>query len=247
MIERGERDLGRAVAEIENALKRAADPGRAGNEKRYLKSKLEHLGVSVPLIRKTAREWLHRHPETRRQDFLPVVCALWADPVHEYRVCAAELLRQRTDRLEAADLQLVEGLLRQSGTWALVDNLALHVAGPLLVRFPELCRFLDRWATDDDFWIRRAALLALLMPLRRGEGQFDRFSRYADAMLEEEEFFIRKAIGWVLREVSRKDPESVFHWLSPRVTRASALTLREASKYLPEEQRNLLYEIRAAG
>jgi 3-methyladenine DNA glycosylase AlkD len=76
-------------------------------------------------------------------------------------------------------------------------------------------------------------MLALLVPLRRGGGDFERFARYADAMLEDREFFIRKAIGWVAREVSKKRPALVAEWLAPRMHRASGVTLREARKYLP--------------
>jgi hypothetical protein len=68
---------------------------------------------------------------------------------------------------------------------ALVDGLSASVVGGLLQRYPELAETLDRWSTDEDFWIRRSALLALLLPLRRGQGDFARFGRYADAMLEE--------------------------------------------------------------
>jgi 3-methyladenine DNA glycosylase AlkD len=96
---------------------------------------------------------------------------------------------------------------------------------------------LDRWAVDDDFWIRRSVLLALLVPLRRGDGDFQRFSRYADGMLDEEEFFIRKAIGWVLRDTARKRPDLVYRWLLPRAARASGVTVREAVKPLSAEQR----------
>ncbi|HEY5013186.1 MAG TPA: DNA alkylation repair protein [Acidimicrobiia bacterium] len=103
---------------------------------------------------------------------------------------------------------------------------------------------LDRWAVDDDFWIRRSALLALLGPLRGGTGDFDRFSRYADAMLEEKEFFVRKAIGWVLRETAKKRPELVYHWLLPRAARASGVTVREAVKPLSEQQRNAVLAAR---
>jgi 3-methyladenine DNA glycosylase AlkD len=106
------------------------------------------------------------------------------------------------------------------------------VAGSLVERSPTLGRKLDRWARDPDFWIRRSAMLALLMPLRRGGGDFERFSRYADAMLDEREFFIRKAIGWVLRDTSKRRPAMVSEWLAPRMHRASGVTLREALKYL---------------
>ena len=96
---------------------------------------------------------------------------------------------------------------------------------------------LDRWAVDEDFWLRRAAMLALLVALRRGDGDFDRFGRYADAMLEDTEFFIRKAIGWVLRDTARRRPAMVYQWLLPRAARASGVTLREAVKPLTEDQR----------
>jgi 3-methyladenine DNA glycosylase AlkD len=150
---------------------------------------------------------------------------------------AVELLDLRAALLTAEDIALVERLLRESRTWALVDGLAASVAGRLVERFPELGAVLDRWAQDEDFWLRRSALLALLGPLRRGGGDFPRFARYADAMLDEREFFIRKAIGWVLRETGRKRPELVSEWLLPRAARASGVTVREAVKHLPERER----------
>ncbi len=104
---------------------------------------------------------------------------------------------------------------------------------------------LDRWAIDDDFWIRRSALLALLVPLRRGAGDFDRFARYADVMLEEKEFFIRKAIGWVLRDTARRRPDLVFGWALPRAERMSGVTVRELVKPLSDEQRAAIEAARA--
>jgi 3-methyladenine DNA glycosylase AlkD len=67
---------------------------------------------------------------------------------------------------------------------------------------------------------------------------------YADAMLDEKEFFIRKAIGWVLRDVSKRRPDEVYRWLSPRAKRASAVTIREAVKYLSAEQREKILDAR---
>jgi 3-methyladenine DNA glycosylase AlkD len=78
-------------------------------------------------------------------------------------------------------------------------------------------------------------MLALLPALRRGGGDCARFSRYAHSMLGQREFFIRKAIGWVLREVSKKRPQLVRDWLRPRRARLSGVTLREAVKYLPDD------------
>jgi 3-methyladenine DNA glycosylase AlkD len=155
-------------------------------------------------------------------------------------MAATVVLERKQALLTPADMPLLERLLREARTWALVDSLAASVVGPLLLRFPELASTIDRWASDDDFWIRRSALLAHLLPLRRGEGGWERFTRYADAMLEEKEFFIRKAIGWVLRETAKKRPDLVFEWLAPRTHRCSGVTIREAVRPIPPEQRDAL-------
>jgi 3-methyladenine DNA glycosylase AlkD len=217
---------------IEAALRAHADPVRARGGKAYLKSELEFIGVTTPVFRRAIKNQLAETPMRDRTTLLAAVSALWANEVFELRAAAVELLDTHGALLLPADLALVERLVRESHTWALVDGLATHVAGSLVERHPTLARKLDAWARDKDFWLRRAAMLALLVPLRRGGGDFDRFARYADAMLEEREFFIRKAIGWVLREVSKKRPSLVAEWLAPRMCRASGVTRREALKYL---------------
>jgi 3-methyladenine DNA glycosylase AlkD len=225
-----------SAAAIDRKLRAAGTAERAANEKRYLKSDLEHYGVTVPAIRRIVKAWVGDHPDPDHAELLGLVGELWKEPVHERRMAAVELLVLQAGLLEPDDIPLVERLLRESKTWALVDPLAAVVAGPVLEQHPEADRVLDRWAGDDDFWIRRSALLSHLKSLAAGGGNFERFGRYADAMLEEKEFFIRKAIGWVLRDTSRKRPELVYGWIAPRTHRASGVTIREVVKRLPEAQ-----------
>ena len=229
--------------QLEAQLRTLGTAERAAHEKRYLKSELEHLGVTVPALRKVVVALLRAQPDFEHDDVLGLARALWKQPIHERRAAAVEVLEFSKNLLRPEDIELIEDLLRESRGWALVDNLAASVAGDLVERFPKkLAAVLDRWAKDGDFWLRRSALLALLLPLRRGAGDFERFCRYADGMLGEKEFFIRKAIGWVLRETAKKTPERVVAWLLPRAARASGLTVREACKHLParDKQRLLL-------
>lgn len=221
-----------AVSELDAALRSAGSPERAEGEKRYLKSDLEFYGVDVPTTRRVVKAFLAAHT-LDRAGLVDTVTDLWDRLVHERRMAAALLLESESGLLESDDVALVERLLRESRTWALVDLLAVSVAGPLLDRDPDAAMTLDRWATDEDFWIRRSALLAHLRALRSGGGDFERFGRYADAMLEEKEFFIRKAIGWVLRDTARRQPSLVYDWLAPRAHLASGVTVREAVKRLP--------------
>jgi len=233
------------AAAIEASLRGLGTPERAASEKAYLKSDLEFTGTAVPAIRATVRAWCRARPKLAHGELIAVTEALWARPVHECRMAAVELLDANPRLLRPGDAALIERMLRTARTWALVDGLASNVMGALTERHPELTAVLDRWAGDEDFWLRRSAMLALLVPLRRGEGDFGRFAGYADQMLEEKEFFIRKAIGWILRDTAKRRPEMVAAWLEPRAHRASGVTMREAVKPLPPEVAARLLAARA--
>ena len=222
---------------VELRLRALGTSERAEHERRYLKSALEHVGATVPQVRREAKRIAK--DVSVHAELMALVEALWARPVHERRACAAFLLHARADLLGPDDMPLLERLVRDSRTWALVDVLAGDVLGEMLVRHPKAMPRVGAWAADEDFWVRRAALLSQREPLKAG-APFARFASYADGMLDEREFFIRKAIGWVLREASKRRPDEVYDWLLPRAQRASGVTLREAVKYLTSEQRATL-------
>ena len=231
------------IAGIVAALRACGSPERAVQEKRYLKSDFTHLGAPVPAVRKVAVAAVRQG--VTRDDVLRLARTLWAvradgRPVHEARLAAVETLARRVDLLQAGDLAAGEELIRDSVTWALVDPLAEKVVGALAGRSPELFAELDGWPCDPYLWIRRSALLALLPGVRNGAPDLDRIGRYGDALLDEKEFFIRKAIGWVLRELAKKDPGWVRDWTAARVARISGVTLREAVRPLPAEERDAL-------
>lgn len=220
---------------LEEQLAAIGDPSRAAQEKRYLKSRLRFHGATLPQIERVVRSFTVEWPIAGRDQLVALVAALWQEPVHDRRMAAVMLLERHRQLLGVSDLDLLEHLIRESGTWAYVDALATTVVGPICAGVPAAGGILDRWAADPDFWVRRSALLSQLRPLRDG-APLERFGRYADAMLDEKEFFIRKAIGWVLREAGKRRPAEVSAWLGPRTHRASGVTMREAVKYLPEAE-----------
>jgi 3-methyladenine DNA glycosylase AlkD len=234
-------DVTSTAAALEERLRAVGTPERAEGEKRYLKSDLEFLGATVWEIRREVKSLAKEHPELSHDELVALVDALWSRPIHERRMAATLLLEAYPELIGPNDLPLLERLVRESRTWAYVDGLAADVLGELLLLHPQAASKLDRWPRDPDFWVRRAALLAQMKPLRNG-APFERFGRYADAMLDETEFFIRKAIGWVLRETGKTRPDEVFEWLAPRTHRAAGVTMREAVKYLGAEQGETLMQ-----
>lgn len=227
-------DADRAASALTASLRALGDPGRAAQEKRYLKSDLEFFGVTMPELRRAVRAAARDYRSLSRADAVAWSLALWREPVHEPRTAAVEVLRLAAGNLTADDLGTVERLIRQARTWALVDPLSGDIAGTVALRHPAAWTRIDGWARDDHFWIRRSALLALLPGIRNGRADLTRFERYAEPMLGEKEFFIRKAIGWVLREISKSDPGWAAAWTARRAGEMSGVTFREAVRRLPE-------------
>ncbi|OLT38057.1 hypothetical protein BJF79_28010 [Actinomadura sp. CNU-125] len=230
-------DVEGEAARILAELRGLADPVRAENERRYLKSTFVHIGVPVPALRKVAVSAVREPPA--RDDLLALAAALWTvedagRPVHEARMAAVEVLVKRVKVLEPGDVEVAERMVLDSASWVYVDNLAERVAGALVLREPGLAAVLDDWVADPCMWVRRSALLALLPGVRTGAPDLARLARFGDALIGETEFFIRKALGWVLREQSKKDPAWVANWVEAHIRDVSGVTLREAVRHLPD-------------
>ena len=238
-------DGGTLAVELDARLAALGTTARADRERAYLKSRLRHHGTRVPDIRAEVRALLRSRPNLDRATLLELVEDLWRRDVHEDRMAAAFLLAARVELLQPDDLDVVERLLRQAETWAIVDTLAPAVVGPMADSNPGLESRIDGWVDDPDLWMRRSSLLRHLGPVRRGNEDLSAFAPKADRLIDDREFFVRKAMGWVLREAARHDPEAVAAWLEPRVSRLSGVTLREALKPLPEPVASRLRALRA--
>jgi 3-methyladenine DNA glycosylase AlkD len=226
-----------AIKFFTRRLRRAGSAARAKGEKAYLKSELRFWGTGQEPIRAAVREYCSAHPDLGRAELRAIAQTLYATDVHELRAAAIGVLERNRETLVDRDLPWVMTLVRKSKSWAYVDWIAPKVIGDVIARDPRGRKRLPIWAKDGNFWVRRAALLAEHDALRAGAGDFPLWARLAASMLDEREFFIRKAIGWVLREVSKKRPELTYAFLRTHRGRVSRLSLQEGAKYLPPSQR----------
>ncbi|MEV5988568.1 DNA alkylation repair protein [Streptomyces sp. NPDC052051] len=230
----------RLVEQLTARLRAAGDPQTAEGAKRYLKSDLLHYGVRLPVIRKAVADSVRANGRLGHPQLVACTRALWAPEVHESRIAAAILLERHVPVLRPEDTALLEELLRDSRTWALVDLLAGSVAGRLLLREPAVVDTYRRWAAEEHQWIRRSGILGFLLSVGDDAGfapYWPVFTEIGDPLLEDPRFFVRKALGWVLRQASKKHPAEVHGWLLPRAGRSSGVTVREAVRYLDDGQR----------
>ncbi len=222
-----------AVAHFRERFAAIGSTERAASERAYMKSELQFHGVAAGPLRAECAAFCRANPELDGEALRAIVDALYATAWFDLRSAGIALMERKWKLLGPGDAEWLVELARASACWAHVDFLATKVLDPLVQAHPRLLARTRTWARDRSFWVRRVALLAQLAPLRRGAGDFALFAELAEPMLDEREFFIRKVIGWVLREVSKKRPALVRDFLKEHGARASGVTWREATKYLP--------------
>jgi len=217
-------------------LKRLADPAKAPAMAAYMKTTQPFFGVPTPIRTAMLKQMGDRFAPTDQKTYARSVMALWELPHREERYCAIAFARRYGQFIMPVSLPLYERMIREGAWWDFVDEIAVNLVGTVYGNYRAQARpVIERWIDDDDMWIRRTAILAHLK--HKKETDAAQLFEHCLKRAHEQEFFIRKAIGWVLRETSKRRPAEVYAWLLPRANRASGVTLREAVKYLDAADR----------
>ncbi len=200
------------VGAVRAALTEAGDPVRAAQQQAYMKSELPYVGLGAPALKALLRPLLVEHRFVDRAQWEAAVLELWEDAEHrEEWYAAIALLRHRSYRawLDPDLLPLLEQLVRTGAWWDVVDEIAAHPVGQVLLDHrADATPVVARWSVDpDSLWVRRTAMLAQLR--HRDQTDTDLLERVLVANLDDtahgREFFVRKALGWALRQHARTD------------------------------------------
>jgi len=222
------------IAAIRLELEARADPRRASQMQRYAKSQLPCYGVAATPMRAACRAAFAAHPLASAATWHDTVLVLWRGAEHrEERYAAVELAgaRRYRDWLAPGVLTMLEEMVVTGAWWDLVDGIAPHLIGDLLRRFPgEVRPTLLAWAADVDMWKRRSAIICQLT--FKADADLELLERCIEPSLGRREFFLRKAIGWALRQHARIDPEWVRAYVGANADRLSPLSRREALRHI---------------
>lgn len=219
---------------IRSALAAVAEPARAPEMQAYMKSEMPYLGVTTPRRREALRGIFAAYPFASAAAWRTDVLALWRSAEYrEERYAALHLSGHRKARsfqtLEA--LPMYEEMIVTGAWWDYVDEIAAHRIGPLLAAYPvEMKKTMRAWSRSEDLWKRRTSILCQLA----FKDAIDLELLYAciAPSLSSKEFFLRKAIGWALRQYARTDPGEVRRYVKEHAARLSGLSRREATKHL---------------
>ncbi len=210
-----------------SAFEDAANPTLARPMEAYMKHQFEFYGIKSPQRREIVKAFIKQHGLPPLADLEDVIEALWDMPYRECHYAALDLLDKMIKKLEPKHLPMLEELVVTNSWWDTVDPLASHHIGGLLKRHPEL--ILDnteRWIKSDNFWLQRVAIMYQLG--YKNDTDAERLFMYCKTRANSREFFIRKAIGWALRQYAAIDPMAVAQFVA--TNELSGLSQREALK-----------------
>ncbi len=219
-----------SIDSLRRELTAVADGDRAEPMAAYMKHRFAFLGVKTPERRKVSKPWMAEADAARIAEVLRFVETCWRQREREFHYVGTDVLAREATRLDAAHLARVEALITTNSWWDTVDALAAHVIGTMVHRHRELAEVMDRWIDADDIWLARTSILHQLR--WKSDTDTSRLFTYALRRGSDEEFFIRKAIGWALREYAKTDPDAIRTFVDAHAEELSALTRREALKNL---------------
>ena len=219
---------------LRKALRKGANPEKAPGMQAYMKSKMPYLGVQTPALKAICREVFTAHPLETQKCWLAAILAIWRNADYrEERYAAIKLAEHRAyEGFQTLDvLPCYEEMITDGAWWDYVDGIAPRLVGGLLTRYPEEMKTrMLAWAHSPDIWKRRTSIICQLK--FKDATDVDLLQSCIEPSMEHPEFFLRKAIGWALREYAKTDPDEVIAYVTENAHRLSTLSKREALRIL---------------
>lgn len=227
-----------SLEQLRGLLRAGSDAQHAAFHREYHKSELRFHGLRTPQLQAIWREVWPARRKLARDEVLPLIDPLWESGWFEEATTAIHLLGRIAPQLGPADLPMLHSQTRRCAGWGPLDFLAIGCLGPLaLAKGEDIYKPVMAWLDDGWLWTRRAAILIHIVPARRGALAQNYTWPSLAARLHEKDFFIRKAIGWTLREISKHYPGEVAAFARQYRERMAPLSFREGTRNLSAELR----------
>jgi 3-methyladenine DNA glycosylase AlkD len=215
------------------ALTPLANPKLRAGMRAYMREQFDYLGVQTPARRAATMALIRAQKGASAADLLRSARLLWAMEQREYQYVAVDLLGRHVRSLEPEHIAALLTLVKKKSWWDTVDALAdviNRVVHASCLADVSAQKTMDAAIASGNLWVRRVAIIHQLG--WRGRTDAVRLFAYATSRAHEKEFFIRKAIGWALRDYARHAPEEVRAFLQANSNLLSPLSIREAGKHL---------------
>jgi 3-methyladenine DNA glycosylase AlkD len=226
--------VGNLTKQIHSDLKKRSNPERKEKIAGYLKtSSLEFIGVELPDIHRIVKG----HIKGLDVNDMPLVMEeLWSIDTFETRLAAIDVMKVygKKGSLDIA-MKMADRWIDDADTWAITDPLCSPTIGSMILRDSNIEMTLQSWKDSENFWRRRCSFLPYLHLALKSQYKPEYAQKILDVVtphISDEEFFVGKAAGWVLRELSKREPELVQNYFDTHKGKMTKLVIREGMKKL---------------
>lgn len=195
------------LAPLEKIYRKHADKQRADAMAKYMKGKFDFFGIMSPIRKELDREFLRQYRKPEVTELPAIIKEAYRKPQREFQYFINELTKKYVKQLPEDFIETVHFMLVTKSWWDTVDTVAADIAGGLAQRHPALLSTMDKWIEDENMWLQRAVILHQLRYKKQTDEK--RLFTYCLKHAAQKEFFIRKGIGWALREYSKTNPAAV--------------------------------------
>lgn len=201
---------------------------------RYIGTRLESFGVRKPTIHSLASKYAASHRDSELEDIHQVVDELWHADIFEARSLAASILKKFRGRLDRSSFDLISKWYDDVDNWANCDDISVFVLSEFMFRDDDITSRVSSWVQSPNFWRRRGAVTSTIPANREGRSDPRLVIDMVHSLLEDDEYFVRKSLGWVLRELGKSEPKAVASFLRKNARKLDTDQLRKAVKHIPE-------------
>jgi len=195
------------------AFEKNADKKIAAGQKAYMRNQFEFFGMTSPLRKEVQKPWLIKANLPSKTMLENIVHTLWLKPQREYQFFAQELVFKYAKQFEKEDIALLEFMVTHKSWWDTVDYIAANLLGTYFKLYPaQRAIYVQQWLASGNFWLQRSAILFQLK--YKDKVDTEMLSYVITSLLGSKEFFINKAIGWMLREYSKSNPTWVVNFVN---------------------------------
>ena len=219
------------ILDLHKAFSLLEDKNSAAKMKNYLKGQFAFYGVKAADRKQITKEFLKIHPLNDIEQLKEFVKLAWEQDQREFQLLAIDILIKYKKNLQLEDASFVLSLIKSKSWWDTVDMIASHLIGQILLQNrTKFTLTIKAWVKDENMWVRRTAIISQLK--HKAELDTTLLNYALTNNFGSKEFFINKAIGWILREHSKLDPNWVVTFIDNNKKSLSNLSIREGSKYL---------------
>ena len=230
------------LIELRKRFKKASDATHAVFHKNYHKSSKDFYGLKNAALVEAFQAIFPKKEQIEKAEAISLGLQLWSSNWFEEQAAGLMLLARMADELTPKDLPMLKKIADECEGWGMLDYLATKHLGTLAMNYEEaVYSKVRRWTKSKHLWTRRAAILIHILPARKKRLRAEFALPTFTELLHEKEFFIRKAIGWTLREIVKHYPEITYEFLKDHRAEVSGLTMREGARRLPQKMKRELW------